>query len=306
MVTRRPLSDDSPLEPQVSPDARDQDARYRYHYYLSPTCLSEVELAERKRLLKFLSSSWRQSHLTIPWDKRKNVPTGFKACIDTSRTSLLHIFALDAITHQFRLRIYMMIASPSVKIPPSLKVTEEQFRQLVKANPDLRLERTAAGELIVMTPTGSEGGSYNAELNADFVIWNRQTHLGKVFDSSTGFTLPNGAIRAPDVAWVTQHRWDALTPEQRKGFAPLCPDFVLELASEMDEIDDLRDKMTEYLDNGSRLGWLIDPGTHQVEIYRPAQPVEVLSAPAMLSGEDILPGFTLNLQAIFTNPNIPN
>ncbi|MDH3599629.1 MAG: Uma2 family endonuclease, partial [Candidatus Tectomicrobia bacterium] len=106
----------------------------------------------------------------------------------------------------------MMIASPSVKIPPSLKVPHKQFRQLVKANPDLRLERTSAGALLAMAPTGSEGGSYNAELNADFVIWNRQTRLGKVFGSSTGFTLPNGAIRAPDVAWVTQHRWEALTP----------------------------------------------------------------------------------------------
>lgn len=193
-----------------------------------------------------------------------------------------------------------MVASPPVKIPSSLKVTNEQFWQLVKANPDLRLERTAAGELIAMAPTGSEGGSYNAELGADFVMWNRQTRLGKVFDSSTGFTLPNGAIRGPDVAWVPQSRWDALTPEQRKGFAPLCPDFVLELASETDDIRDLRDKMTEYLDNGSRLGWLIDPRTHLVEIYRPDQPVEVLSAPSTLSGEDVLPGFTLNLQAIFT------
>lgn len=194
-----------------------------------------------------------------------------------------------------------MVATPSVKIPPSLKVTLEQFRQLVKANPDLRLERTAAEELIAMAPTGSEGGSYNAELSADFVIWNRQTRLGKVFDSSTGFTLPNGAIRGPDVAWVTQARWEALTPEQRKGFAPLCPDFVLELASETDDIGDLRDKMTEYLDNGSRLGWLIDPRTNQVEIYRPGQSVEVLSAPTTLSGEDVLPGFMLNLQAILAD-----
>ncbi len=199
-----------------------------------------------------------------------------------------------------------MVSTPSVNIPPSLKVTLEQFRQLVKANPDLRLERTAAGELIAMAPTGSEGGSYNAELSADFVMWNRQTRLGKVFDSSTGFTLPNGAIRGPDVAWVTQARWDALTAEQRKGFAPLCPDFVLELASETDHIGDLRDKMMEYLDNGSRLGWLIDPRTHQVEVYRPGQPVEVLSAPTRLSGEDILPGFSLELQAILTDSQPPN
>jgi Uma2 family endonuclease len=192
----------------------------------------------------------------------------------------------------------MAISSP-IKIPSNMKVTDVQFRQLAKANPDLQMERTAEGALIVMPPTGSEGGNYNAELNADVVVWNRQTRLGKVFDSSTGFHLPNGAIRAPDIAWVAQQRWDKLTPEQRKGFAPLCPDFIVELASETDNIDDLRDKMQEYLDNGCRLGWLIDPRMQQVEIYRPNQPIEVLQSPDTLAGEDILPGFILNLRAIF-------
>lgn len=192
-----------------------------------------------------------------------------------------------------------MAISPAVKIPSSMHVTDEQFRQLARANPDLRMERTAEGVLIVMPPTGSEGGNYNAELNADVVIWNRQTQLGKVFDSSTGFHLPNGAIRAPDIAWVAQQRWDTLTPEQRKGFAPLCPDFIIELASETDDLDDLRAKMQEYLDNGCRLGWLIDPTTHQAEIYRPGQPAEVRQLPTTLSGEDVLPEFALNLREIF-------
>jgi len=192
-----------------------------------------------------------------------------------------------------------MAISPAVKIPSSMHVTDEQFRQLARANPDLRMERTAEGVLIVMPPTGSEGGNYNAELNADVVIWNRQTQLGKVFDSSTGFHLPNGAIRAPDIAWVAQQRWDTLTPEQRKGFAPLCPDFIIELASETDDLDDLRAKMQEYLDNGCRLGWLIDPKTHQAEIYRPGQPAEVLQSLATLDGEDVLPGFVLNLREVF-------
>jgi Uma2 family endonuclease len=120
-----------------------------------------------------------------------------------------------------------------------------------------------------------------------------------VFDSSTGFRLPNGAIRAPDTAWVAQARWQALTSEQRQGFAPLCPDFILELASATDDMDDLRAKMQEYLENGCRLGWLIDRQTQQVEIYRPDQPVEILQAPATLSGEDVLPGFVLNLHSIF-------
>lgn len=187
-----------------------------------------------------------------------------------------------------------------VQIPNTLRVTDDQFLELVRANPDLRMECTAEGELIVMSPTGSEGGNYNAELTTDFVIWNRQTKLGKIFDSSTGFKLPNGATRAPDTAWVKQSRWDALTPEQQKGFAPLCPDFVLELASETDDIEILQAKMQEYLDNGCSLGWLIDPKTRQIEIYRRDQEVEVLQNPKSLSGEDVLPGFTLNLETIFT------
>lgn len=182
-----------------------------------------------------------------------------------------------------------------IQIPNTLHVTDDQFLELVKANPDLKMERTAEGELIAMSPTGSEGGNYNAELTTDFVIWNRRVKLGKVFDSSTGFELPNGATRAPDTAWVRQSRWEALTPEQRKSFAPLCPDFVLELASETDDIEILQAKMQEYLENGCDLGWLIDPRTRQVEIYRPNREVEVLQNPKSLSGEDVLPGFTLNL-----------
>ena len=187
-----------------------------------------------------------------------------------------------------------------VQIPNTLRVTDDQFLELVRANPDLRMERTTDGELIIMSPTGSEGGNYNAELTTDFGIWNRQAKLGKIFDSSTGFKLPNGATRAPDTAWVKQSRWDALTPEQQKGFAPICPDFVLELASETDDIEMLQAKMQEYLENGCSLGWLIDPKTRQVEIYRPDQEVEVLQNPESLSGEDVMLGFTLNLGTIFT------
>ena len=191
------------------------------------------------------------------------------------------------------------MTSVAVKVPPKLKVTDEQFMQLIQANPDLRMERTAQGELIVMAPTGSEGGHYNAELTADFTLWNRQTRSGKVFDSSTGFKLPNGATRSPDTAWIKQERWDVLTPEQRKGFAPLCPDFVLELASETDDLEVLRVKMKEYIENGCHLGWLISPKARQVEIYRPNQPVEVLQSPTHLSGELVLPGFILDLNTIF-------
>jgi Uma2 family endonuclease len=192
-----------------------------------------------------------------------------------------------------------MVIAPAVNLPRHLKVTDQQFLEFTQANPELRLERTAQGELIVMPPTGSEGGSYNAELTYDLVGWNRQTRLGKVFDSSTGFRLPNGAIRAPDGAWIEQARSDALTPEQRTGFAPICPDFVIELASETDDREDLRKKMQEYIDNGCCLGWLILPKNQQVEIYRPKQPVESVPFSIPLSGEDVLPGFVLNLKHIF-------
>jgi Uma2 family endonuclease len=196
-----------------------------------------------------------------------------------------------------------MVVPLPIKIPPNLKVSDEQFLTFVQANPDLRLERTATGQLIIMAPTGSEGGSYNAEIGIDFGIWNRQAKTGKVFDSSSGFRLPNGAIRAPDAAWVEQSRWNALTPEQRKGFAPICPDFVIELASESDSVEDLQAKMQEYLDNGCRLGWLILPKTRTVEIYRPSHLVETQPFSTLLSGEAVLPGFRLDLQTIFSFSN---
>lgn len=184
-----------------------------------------------------------------------------------------------------------------VNIPPTLTltVTHEQFVQLAIANRDLQLERTATGELIVMPLTGSDTGNRNSDIAGQLWLWNRQTRLGKTFDSSTGFHLPNGADRSPDAAWVSQERWDALTPEQRKGFAPLCPDFVLELRSESDNIELLRAKMKEYMENKARLGWLIDRKNKKVELYRQGQKVEVLDRPLTLSGENVLPGFVLDL-----------
>jgi Uma2 family endonuclease len=182
-------------------------------------------------------------------------------------------------------------------------VTDEQFLQFIKANPDLRLERSATGELIVMSPTGSESSNYNFEMGVDFGTWNRQVGIGKAFDSSTGFRLPNGATRSPDIAWVTSDRWNALTPEQRKGFAPICPDFVIELLSETDDLEELQAKMQEYIENGCRLAWLINPRNRTTEIYRPGQPMASQSFAAPLFGEDVLPGFILNLQTIFDAPS---
>lgn len=184
-----------------------------------------------------------------------------------------------------------MVSSPPIYLPQSFTITDDQFWELSRTNPELRLERTSNGELIVMPPTGSEGGSHNAEVTTDIVIWNRKTQLGKVFDSSTGFKLPNGATRAPDTAWIANERWNKLTPAQRKRFAPICPDFVLELVSESDDVETLRRKMQEYIENGCRLGWLIIPTAQQAEIYRGDRPTEVLQSPTSLSGEDVLPGF---------------
>ena len=180
------------------------------------------------------------------------------------------------------------------------KITDDQFYQLCRENPDVKFERNAQGAIIVMTPTGGETGSYNSEINADFVIWNRQTKLGVCFDSSTCFRLPSGANRSPDVSWIKQERWDTLTLEQKQKFPPISPDFVLELMSPTDSLKDTQDKMQEYMNNQVKLGWLINRKTRRVEIYRQGQEVEVLESPTQLSGEDILPGFVLNLRSLWT------
>lgn len=192
-----------------------------------------------------------------------------------------------------------MTTTLAINLPEALRVSDEQFLQFVKANPDLRLERTATGELNIMAPTGSESGSYNFELGIDLGNWNRKFKLGKAFDSSSGFRLPNGAIRSPDVAWVAIERWNTLPHDQRQGFAPLCPDFVIELRSPTDDLATLQAKMQEYLDSGCELGWLIDPQRRLVEVYRPGQSMESLPFSAILSGGSILPGFELDLQSIF-------
>ncbi|MEM8638079.1 MAG: Uma2 family endonuclease [Cyanobacteria bacterium P01_G01_bin.54] len=187
-----------------------------------------------------------------------------------------------------------------LNLEPILKLTQAQFHALCAANPDAQLELSAQGELNIMSPTGGETSTWNSELNADLVLWNRQTKLGKTFDSSGGFSLPNGAERSPDLAWIPLAKWEALTSEERKGFLPLCPDFALELMSPSDSWPQGQKKMVEYRENGCRLGWLIDPRSRRVAIYQPDQAVEILKTPAVLSGEDVLPGFVLNLQALWT------
>jgi Uma2 family endonuclease len=190
----------------------------------------------------------------------------------------------------------------SLEIPSAiaLYVTQEQFEVLAIANRDLRLERTAQGELIVNPPTGGESGARNRSITGQLDRWYEEHEdLGEAFDSSTGFRLPKGADRSPDASWISREHWEALTPQQRKGFVPLCPDFVVELRSESDSLPKLQAKMREYIDNGARLGWLIDPQNRRVEIYRAGREVEVWENPTNLSGEDILPGFVLNLRRVW-------
>ncbi len=178
----------------------------------------------------------------------------------------------------------------------TVNLTNDQFHQLCQINTDWQLEQTAQGELIIMPPVGAISGNRESEFNADIVIWNRRTKLRKVFSSSTIFCLPNGGKRSPDVAWIRNERWAALTPDEQEKFPPICPDFVIELRSRTDNLEQLRTKMQEYLSSGLHLGWLIDPQGQQVEIYRRDRPVETQPLPITLSGEDILPDLEITVE----------
>lgn len=179
------------------------------------------------------------------------------------------------------------------------KLTEEQFILLCQENPELRLELSAEKELIILPPPGSEGGWRSGEVFWSLGMWTKQDGTGVSFDSSTGFTLPNGAIRSPDASWIQRGRWTALSKAQREKFAPLCPDFVIEVRSQSDKLPDLQDKMQEYIANGARLGWLIDPLDKRAYIYRPDQPVETPEHPEALSGDPVLPGFLLHVRELW-------
>ena len=187
----------------------------------------------------------------------------------------------------------------TIELNSVIEMTDEQFFQLCQKNRDLRFERNAKGDLIIMSPTGGETGNRNLEISADLVIWNRRKKLGITFDSSTGFKLPNGATRSPDASWITMEKWNNLTPEERTKFLPLCPDFLIELMSPSDSLSETREKMQEYLENGMRLGWLINRKNRQVEVYRLGKEVEILDAPQTLFGEDVLPGFVLDMELIW-------
>ncbi|MGJ3247620.1 MAG: Uma2 family endonuclease [Elainellaceae cyanobacterium] len=180
-----------------------------------------------------------------------------------------------------------------------IHLSDEQFYRLCQVNRDLRLERTAEGQLIIMPPTGWETGNRNFRLAQRLGNWADADGTGIGFDSSTGFILPNGAIRSPDAAWVKRERLEVLCPDPNR-FLPLCPDFAVELRSASDDLNTVRAKMQEYLENGMQLGWLLDPYAQRVEIYRAGQAVEILNSPIELSGETVLAGFGLQLDGILS------
>ncbi|MCC5614303.1 Uma2 family endonuclease [Nostoc sp. CHAB 5836] len=186
-----------------------------------------------------------------------------------------------------------------LQLQPAIAMTNDQFYEFCQLNRDFRIERNAAGELMIMPPTGSETDQHNFDIIVQLGIWTKQDGTGVGFGSSGGFTLPNGAVRSPDAAWIKGDRWEAIQPELRKKFAPICPEFVIELRSESDNLRILQDKMQEYIDNGTQLGWLIDRKQRRVFIYRPNIAVEELDNPKTLYGEPLLPGFVLDLSQIW-------
>ena len=193
----------------------------------------------------------------------------------------------------------LFLPSPLLLDVRSLKLTDRQLEKLFADNGDLQFEVTAKGELVIMAPTGSLGGRLEGKLFARLDAWAEVDGTGLAFGPSSGFRLPNGSLKAPDVSWIQNDRWNALSADEQKSFAPLCPDFVLELRSPGDTLASLQRKMEEYLENGARLGWLIDPIDRRVHIYRPSEAVVILDEPETVSGDPVLPGFVLRLQEIW-------
>jgi Uma2 family endonuclease len=187
----------------------------------------------------------------------------------------------------------------TVNFPAIVKMTQAQFSEFCQANQDLRIERTAQGEVIIMPPAFSDTGNRNFNIAAQLWVWTEQNGTGIGFDSSAGFTLPNGATRSPDASWIRLERWNALTAAEKASFAPICPDFAIELRSASDTLISLQTKMQEYIDNGVSLGWLIDRKNRQVYIYRPDRSPEVLEQPELVTGDPELPGFALKMAKIW-------
>jgi Uma2 family endonuclease len=183
--------------------------------------------------------------------------------------------------------------------PLATKVSDEEFAELCRLNPELQIERTSEGKLVIVAPTGGKTGRRNFKLIAAFALWAENDGTGQSFDSSTLFSLPNGARRSPDLSWIRNARWDALTLQQQEQFPPLCPDFVVELRSRTDSLKSLQAKMEEYMANSAQLGWLIDPLERKVHIFRPGLAAEILNDPETVSGEPLLKGFILEVRSLW-------
>jgi Uma2 family endonuclease len=201
---------------------------------------------------------------------------------------------MSGVTVEAPIRPFVLRLGPMLK-----RISDHEFFEFCQRNPELRIERTQDGEILVMPPTGSETGGRNFNLAVEFGIWLKSNGAGKGFDSSTGFTLPNGAKRSPDLSWIRLDRWNALTDAEKREFAPICPDFVVELRSPSDALEALSEKMREYMANGARLGWLIDPTERKVYVYRPHTDVEILDHPLQVAGDPVLPGFVLDTEPIW-------
>jgi len=195
--------------------------------------------------------------------------------------------------------VEMPFSSFQLQMLPAVPMTQEQFFDFCQQNRKIRMERTAQGELLIMPPSGGETGAQNLSVSAQLYVWSRRDGTGKGFDSSTGFILPNGANRSADASWVSLARLAALSPEQLKKFLPFCPDFVVEILSPTDSLRKTIEKMAEYMANGACLGWLINPRNHQVHVYRPQQPAQLIESPKTLSGDPELPGFVLDLEPVW-------
>jgi Uma2 family endonuclease len=198
-----------------------------------------------------------------------------------------------------QLSVDLEILPMVLQMLPNMVMTDDQFFDFCQLNRHFRIERNQIGDLFIMSPTGSETEERNFNLIVQLGIWTKQDGTGVGFGSSGGFTLPNGAVRSPDAAWIKRTKWEAIPTEKRKKFAPICPEFVVELRSENDSLSTLKEKMQEYIDNGTQLAWLIDRKQRKVFIYRPNCGVEELDNPQTLTGEDILPGFVLDLSEIW-------
>jgi Uma2 family endonuclease len=182
---------------------------------------------------------------------------------------------------------------------PDKWMSDEQFFAFCQLNRDVKIERNAQGEIIITSPTGSETGNWNSEFNGELGIWNRKYQLGKTFDSSAGFKLPNGATYGPDAAWIRHEKWNALTPDEKKKFAPIVPDFIMELRSPSDRLESIQEKIAEFMESGCLMAWLIDPEAQHTTVYRADGSETTVPFTEILSGESVLPGFNVQLGELF-------